>query len=109
MAVITFKMAAMNILSNSASAGTNTTKTSVGALPAHSDNSWLFMKTVGGGLSLFPAMLITLFCYVSIGITFRFVNVLTRRRRYVPSIAWSGAMIAASCSCLLLSLLLPHC
>ena len=36
-------------------------------------DSWLFLKVFGLGLSLFPAMIISLYCYISIGITFRFV------------------------------------
>ena len=36
-------------------------------------DSWLFLKIFGGGLCLFPAMIISLFCYISIGFTFRFV------------------------------------
>ena len=41
-------------------------------------DSWLFLKIFGGGLSLFPAMLVSLFCYISIGITFRWVLVIFR-------------------------------
>ena len=37
-------------------------------------DSWMFLKIFGGGLSLFPAMLISLYCYISIGFTFRFVS-----------------------------------
>ena len=41
-------------------------------------DSALFLRIFGGGLSLFPAMLVSLFCYISIGITFRWVLVTFR-------------------------------
>ena len=52
---------------------------------AHSANSWLFVKIVGGGLSLFPAMVISLFCYVSICITFRLAKYIILVARRYPS------------------------
>ena len=36
-------------------------------------DSWLFVKIFGFGLSFLPAMLVSLYCYINIGITFRFV------------------------------------
>ena len=36
-------------------------------------DSWMFAKIFGLGLSLLPAMIVSLFCYINIGITFRFV------------------------------------
>ena len=36
-------------------------------------DSWLFAKIFGMGLSFLPAMLTSLYCYINIGLTFRFV------------------------------------
>ncbi|KAI0214097.1 hypothetical protein LSAT2_000810 [Lamellibrachia satsuma] len=45
-----------------------------------STDSWLFAKIFGLGLAFLPAMLVSLYCYINIGITF------SRARRQVTSI-----------------------
>ena len=37
-------------------------------------DSWLFAKIFGLGLAFLPAMLVSLYCYINIGITYRFVT-----------------------------------
>ncbi|KAI0236458.1 5-hydroxytryptamine receptor 1D [Lamellibrachia satsuma] len=60
---------------------------------AETMDSWLFTKIFGFGLAFLPAMLVSLYCYVNIGITF------SRARRQVASVeADQPKLRPASCS-----------